>query len=249
MEILPLAPLGDVRSHLTDGEVELWLLDRQSLEPESAACFACLSADEQARRDRLVRPADQLRWALFHGALRRILAGYVGAGPAELLFERSENGKPRWIPSSGDATLEFNLSHSGDLMALACRHTGEIGVDVEMADPRTDIQALAARFFHPNEAAAILAGPEVAARALFFQWWTAREALLKCWGEGLTEHLAALDFSDWTAAAWAGIESPPGPFLLAWRFGAGESWSGTLVTASPVTRIRVRSAAKFHPAN
>jgi len=247
VESLPMGPFDERRPRLARDEVELWILDRAFLESERAACLACLSAEERARRDRLARPIDQLRWALFHGAVRRILAGYLGADPAALLFERSPKGKPRWTPSSGESTMEFNLSHSGDLMALACRRTGDIGVDVEVADRRTDVQALAARFFHPNEGAAMMAVPEGSARALFFQWWTAKEALLKCWGEGLTDHLTDLDFSDWTAAAWAGISSPAKSSLLAWRFGAGDVWTGTLVTASPVSRVRLRSVAKLHP--
>jgi len=243
VEIVPMVPLDEGWPRLARDEVELWILDRAFLESQRAACLACLSAGERARSDRLARPIDQLRWALFHGAVRRILAGYLGADPATLLFERSPKGKPRWASSSGESPMDFNLSHSGDLMALACRSTGDIGVDVEVTDHRTDVQALAARFFHPNEGAAMMAGPEGPARALFFQWWTAKEALLKCRGEGLTDHLDTLDFSDWTAAGWACIESPPRPPSLAWRFGAGEAWTGTLVTVAPVSRVKLRSAA------
>ena len=51
-----------------------------------------------------------------------------------------------------------------------------------------DVLAIARRFFSPNEAAAVERDP-----SLFFSIWTAKEAVVKAIGGGLTIHLASFE--------------------------------------------------------
>ena len=90
-----------------------------------------------------------------------------------------ERGRP-WLPG-----VSFSVSHSGSLGLIAIAE-GErrIGVDVERLRLDTDFRALAERFFHPEEAAAI--GDD---RAAFFRCWTRKEAVVKALGLGLAHPL------------------------------------------------------------
>ena len=98
-------------------------------------------------------------------------------GDVEILVD--EHGRP-WAPG-----VSFNVSHSGAIGLIAVAEGDRrVGVDVEQVRPDTDFRALAARFFHPDEARAI--GDR---RDAFFRCWTRKEAVVKALGRGLAHPL------------------------------------------------------------
>jgi 4'-phosphopantetheinyl transferase len=234
---------------LAEGTVDLWLLSRSNLCPHWDSLTALLSPDEQSRRDRFIQAEHRKRFALFHGALRQILGHYVGESPEDLRFERGPKGKPTLAGLSTGKNLMFNLSHSRDVMVLACAQAGSVGVDVEWIDAKTDVDGLSARFFHPNERA-VLAGLDPVTRSIrFFQWWTAKEALLKAQGEGLSDGLQAFDFSAWTGAAFVNVKTS-GFAGLGWRLGVQDAAIITLMVDPAPKRITLRTGlgGGFHSA-
>ena len=121
-----------------------------------------------------------------------------------------EHGRP-WSPG-----VSFNVSHSGTLGVIALAEGDRrIGVDVEQVRADTDVRALARRFFHPDEAAAI-----AGRRDAFFRCWTRKEAVVKALGRGLSHPLDsfAVDVDADGPAEVAGVggllvrslETPPG---------------------------------------
>jgi 4'-phosphopantetheinyl transferase len=141
---------------------------------------AVLSPEERTRADRFVAPIHRTRFVTAHAGMRRILSGYLGVDPAALAFEEGSHGKPRLTSHSG---LEFNLSHAQDVALLAVG-TVELGVDVEFIHPVND--AIAERFFAPDEIAALAALPEGDRLNGFFACWTRKEAFLKGVGTGIS---------------------------------------------------------------
>lgn len=240
---MPVRSVTDLWRHPPDDGLDVWAVSDTFLAPCQPELAACLSADERDRRDRLVRPEDQRRFELFHGALRRILASYLDADPASLNFVRGPAGKPALAAPHGPSELAFNLSHSGHVMALACGRRIRIGVDVEVPAVRTDVEAVAARFFHPREHALLATLADAPRRDLFHHWWTAKEAFLKTWGEGLSDVLAGLDFSAWTDQPAMELLQGGRVRALAWRFGRPGAWTGTLVVEPAADRIRWRPGA------
>src|SRR4051812_28027878 len=85
------------------------------------------------------------RGAAESAPVRRLLAGYAGLRSADLAFVRNEHGKPRLA----NATLEFNLSHSGDALLIALSKTHALGVDLEMPRRPRPVLELAGRYFDP----------------------------------------------------------------------------------------------------
>jgi len=127
-------------------------------------------------------------------AFARLLAVYAGDGAPAI--ERGEHGKPRF-PAPFD-TLGFNWSHSGDVALLAVGRGPagcEVGVDVETVRPRPRAVELARRFFAGTEAAELEALPDSARLARFLTLWTAKEAVLKAHGGGLSYGLHRVSFS------------------------------------------------------
>lgn len=136
------------------------------------------------------------RWSGGAGevAFASLLAAY--AGPGSPPIERGEHGKPHFPPPF-DA-LGFNWSHSGDVALLAAgRGPGsfEVGVDVETVRPRARALELSRRFFAPDETAMLEALPDVERLMGFLSLWTAKEAVLKAHGGGLSYGLHRVSFS------------------------------------------------------
>ncbi len=115
------------------------------------------------------------------GALRRVLAAYLGCEPQAVELREGEHGKPEL---GGGGPLRFNLSHSGAVTLIAVCAEREVGVDVELAKPRRNLVAIAERELG-SEAAAVRAAPEAERAAVFYRAWTRHEARLKCLGVGL----------------------------------------------------------------
>ncbi|WP_454728245.1 4'-phosphopantetheinyl transferase family protein [Cellulosimicrobium protaetiae] len=148
-------------------EVELWFVDttppladhdtRVDMGPFPAARWCStrgrdvlgagvLDAAERERAGRLASPADAARYVRAHVAAREILAARTGLPPAGVRWEVGRHGKPG--PVVGQ---RWNLSRSGDHALVALAET-DVGVDVQVRDPRVDVRRLAARFLAPEDA-------------------------------------------------------------------------------------------------
>ncbi|WP_248732178.1 4'-phosphopantetheinyl transferase superfamily protein [Pseudomonas sp. MWU13-2517] len=120
--------------------------------------------------------------------LYQVLAAYLEVPVDQVRIARTATGKP-WLPEH--AWLRFNLTHSGDLAAIALCREHEVGVDLEMVSGKVAVkQSIAQRFFHPEEQR-WLALDEADYLARFTQLWSLKEAWLKARGTGLTQSLAS----------------------------------------------------------
>jgi 4'-phosphopantetheinyl transferase len=138
-----------------------------------------LTIPERSRADRYRFPDDRRRSIVARAAARRLLSRYLGSDPPSLVFDEEEFGKP----FLRGREIEFNASHSGDLVALAFAKETAVGVDVERRRELTDALALAQRYFSAEELSVVerAADPGDA----FFAIWTAKEAIVKASGKGI----------------------------------------------------------------
>lgn len=154
-------------------------------------CFDVLSSEEQARASKFHFEQDQQAYIFYHGLQRKILASYIeNTHPSELVFSTGEHGKPFLENYLGDLKLSFNLSHTKQYAMLAVtNHLDDwcqLGVDIEQNTRVRDYIALAKRFFHPKEIEQLLLVPKDQQQALFFKFWTAKEAFVKAIGRGVS---------------------------------------------------------------
>lgn len=144
-------------------EVHVWRADLDARERRGADILAWPDADalpgpERERAARIVSAARRRRWAASRWALREVLASYLGGDPAKVELDAGHRGKPAL--ADPEASLRFNLSHSDELALIALARSREVGIDVERIGERP-----------PS----------------FYEEWTRREALGKCFGGGLAE--------------------------------------------------------------
>lgn len=175
-------------------EVHVWRIALEPPRTSLARLAARLSQDERRRAARFRFERDRRRFHAARGALRELLAGYLGEEPERLAFVEGLHGKPGLAISRGEE-LRFNLSHSGELALCAVSRRREVGVDVEQVRELPDAEALARRFFSDVETAALEALPEAQRLAAFFRCWTRKEAYLKAVGAGLLQPLDGFDVS------------------------------------------------------
>lgn len=170
---------------LEDGAIHVWQCSLDEADPCHDRLSAYLDAEERSRASRFVHERDRRRFVLAHGCLRVLLARYAGPSPAALSFGRSREGKPVLAREAGPPAIAFNLSHSHGRMLLAVSRHREVGADLELM--REDVEALklAERFYTRNEYAALTAQPSAQHTLCFFQYWVAKEAVLKGQGKGI----------------------------------------------------------------
>jgi 4'-phosphopantetheinyl transferase len=147
-----------------------------------------LSADERARRDRLLRPEDQQAFTVCRAALRQHLGERVGRDPATLIFGQNRYGKPHLH----DRVVCFNVSHSADRGLIAISDD-DVGVDIEHQRPLHDMMAVAKQSFSPQEQADLWRLPMPLRREGFFRCWSRKEAFIKAVGMGLSFPLDGFD--------------------------------------------------------
>lgn len=99
----------------------------------------------------------------------------------------------------GQPPLFLSISHSGDWVACAVA-SDPIGVDIEDLSRRRDFAALAQTVHSPAQCAALAAAPEAEHAAMFYAWWTLKEAWFKRQGLGLDlGRMRTLEYSDTSA--------------------------------------------------
>jgi 4'-phosphopantetheinyl transferase len=185
----------------------------------------------------------QTTWKADRGELpfTSLLAAY--AGPHAPAVARGEHGKPHFPGAFG--SLGFNWSHSGEraLFAIGRGQEGfQVGVDIERVRPRPRALELATRFFAPDETAGLVSLPEALRLRAFLRLWTAKEAVLKANGGGLSYGLHRVAFTMRDAATVpVAFEGEIGP-ASAWQIDAldmGDECLAAVAWRGSERRIRV----------
>jgi 4'-phosphopantetheinyl transferase len=170
------------------GLVRFWIVPVDVPPDTAAGCRDVLDDSERARAAALPSPRDRQRFTVAHGALRILVGRELKTRPAALAWAPGRNGKPELAPPwSG---LHTSLSHSGDMAAVAISTGRPVGVDIQHLVPGLDTVGLSARFFPPDEARYVAAGPGASARAdRFAHLWARKEAVVKAAGGRLWPNL------------------------------------------------------------
>lgn len=209
---------------------DLYLPDHR---PEIPLCRTLLNEEELDRAGKFIRQADQDRFVLCRGLLRRVLAGCLQGSPASLRFGRSAYGKP----FLEDGALEFNVSHSRDRLLIAVTSGRKVGVDIEFCRDGLNLCAIAGRWFSPEENSFFSSTEDPEKR--FFEIWAKKEAYVKALGAGIYR-----DLNSFTVPLETG---PSRPELSAdgnWFFQTLEIDSGyaaAVVSETPVRPVHIKN--------
>ncbi len=160
---------------LTDAEYDKWYL--------------LMNEDKQRRVDRFRFIDDKKRTVAGEMLARKAIAEWCRVIPESIIFDIKEHGKPY----AKDLPVEFNISHSGNMVVCAVDDK-PVGIDIELIRP-IDL-AIAKRICTKNELMYLFGHvpveedfactPNHEMLMRFFEIWTAKEAYGKCSGTGVS---------------------------------------------------------------
>jgi 4'-phosphopantetheinyl transferase len=177
-----------------EGEVHVWRTTLDWPEKSIAGLAPGLTADEQQRMHTFRFEQDRKRYLIGRGLLRKVLARYLKVAPHELCFDYTSFGKPHLAAGLAEP-LQFNVSHSGELLLIAVAEGRALGIDVEQVRTDIDAAAIAAHFFSANEQSALAKLAGTVQVNAFFDCWARKEAFIKAKGDGLSLPLDQFDVS------------------------------------------------------
>lgn len=165
--------------------------------------YALLTAEELARAARFAVRQPRNQFVGCRAALRWVLANALGCQPQGVDLYLQQWGKPalRWSSRSlhreegqiQPDSLQFNISHSGDLGLIALASSA-VGIDLESQNPRVHVSSLVNMVLSPMEMQAWRALPARDHSEQILRLWVCKESLLKALGLGIAECLQQIGF-------------------------------------------------------
>ena len=191
---------------------------------------------DQERAQRFRFPEDRERFVLGRILLARCLAANFALSSAQLLLEIDAKGRPFL---SSQPEIQFSITHTGDLVAVAAGRGCSVGIDIEQVRAR-HADLLRHVFDDTDRARFEQIAPEDRAQA-FFQAWTGKEAYLKATGTGLGGGLRGVHVP-LARQARAGAMDEEDPAQAEWRLQTLElptGYAGNVVWNDPARELAV----------
>ena len=152
-------------------------------------CMSLLGNIEQQSIVRTRKEKDKTEKILGWLMCRMEASLRYGVHPAEIRIDFHEKGKP-FFPDFPH--FKFNITHGGNIIAVAFCNDREVGIDVEANDRKVNL-LIAERHFTPAEAEFLQKTPEQQRPHAFLRLWTIKEAYLKMLGTGLSRPLDSFE--------------------------------------------------------
>lgn len=171
------------RSSLRDS-VHVWVWDGGGVSIRKMEDALHISERAYASRFRSAKARETFLRGRF--AVRTLLSHYLGQHRTSWIIATGKFGKPDVLMA--DRSLYFNLSHDEHCIVVALSAVGDVGVDVEAEPDSGAVAIIAEQHFSHLEREALNAGA-----LTFSQIWTAKEAVLKASGDGITSWLKEVE--------------------------------------------------------
>lgn len=178
-------------------QTEIYTLDIKKISrTEIDAAYFSMSSERRKKCDGFRFQSDKDLCVAADMLLRRVLSEKTGLPPEELVFSVSENGKPYLE----NVEYHFNVSHSGNMVAVAVNESCPVGIDVEKI--KSVSAGIARRVFSDSDRRfvfgnAVIHDGKIEDRDTlirFFKVWTYKEAFVKMTGEGICGNIKTLSY-------------------------------------------------------
>ncbi len=179
------------REHLDDA-ILVWMAHVSAARESLPFLEPCLDSHDLERAARFRMPEDRARFVLGRGLLRNFLGRYFQQTPESIELAYTARGRPI-LPQ--EETVQFSISHTHDLVAVALTAQAKVGIDLEHRHAAVDPDELAARIFSEKDLQAFQALAPHERLTAFLRAWTGKEAYLKARGEGIAEGLPEVSVS------------------------------------------------------
>ena len=176
-------------------EIHIWSAALDQPQGLMQSLANTLSVDEKTRADRFRFEHDRWRFIVGRGVLRVLLAHYLSVGPDRIQFCYHPNGKPFVANFLNKLGVHFNLSHSEGYALFGFTCGREIGVDIEYIQIISEMEEIANHLFSIQERRILQTLSDKEKNAVFYNFWTRKEAFAKAVGTGLGQAFDKIDVS------------------------------------------------------
>jgi len=151
-----------------------------------------LDARERERADRFRFAEDRARFVLGRALVRNLLGRCLDRPAKAIELTLADLNRPVF---DVDETIQFSITHTHDLVAVAATCNARVGIDLEFIQSTVDLVELAERILSEEDLATFEAFSPEEKLAAFFRVWTRKESYLKARGEGIAEGLRLVSVS------------------------------------------------------
>lgn len=169
---------------LLPGEIHIWCINWTGMNIFFTESWDLMTAQEKEQVKWYHYNDDKMRCAIGKIVTRLLLSQYLQVGNSKIEIYKKKYGKPYHKQIDGKKSVQFSISHSGEMVLVAFSYFENIGVDVEMIKDLPEFKRIAKNFFTKNEAMEI---EKQNTPNMFYRYWTAKEAYLKALGVGIAQ--------------------------------------------------------------
>ena len=232
---------------LTEESVHIWTWKQEVDRDALSHLEHELSQDEWRRVWRYSSNRVARQFIVRRGMLRRILGLYLKLPPRQVKLFYNDHGKPL-LTANSSPPLQFNLSDSGAIVALAVGSGHPLGIDIEQLRPLPDRFVLAESHLTVPELEQFLRSDFSNHNIVFFRSWTRREAISKAEGGGLGQVAAPFLLRESEGHSSPATRYASFPRLQNTRLHdltLPDGWVGTLATHRKIGEIEYIDCAAF----
>ncbi|WP_440964809.1 4'-phosphopantetheinyl transferase family protein [Massilia sp. GER05] len=192
----PVEPGSLTTLTLDPGQIDIWIgmVDETIESGVAKQLVRVLSEEERRQQARFLFEKDQRRYLVTRALVRYVLSRYVPLAPEQWRFGAAPHGRPFILNDVPQAKrLNFNISHSGQVVLMALTRDGQLGIDVEETGHNV-AQTVADHYFAAREIRQLRAASPAEHAHRFLEFWTLKESYIKARGMGLSIPLQKFGF-------------------------------------------------------
>lgn len=173
--------------------VLIYVMDMNYFSDSIALLWQHLDYDEQEKAIRYYKPIDKERYIISRGVLRYLLGFFMKSTPKTIMFAYNKFGKP-FVKNH---SIQFNLSHSKNLIIYAFNSKQSVGVDLEFCCKKIDSYSLSNILMTEKELHRFKRLNSIQDKVhLFYKLWTKKESIVKFMGHGLHYPINRIETSE-----------------------------------------------------
>jgi len=182
---------------IATNEVHLWFAHDASITDTSllSRYQKLLSAEEQVQQKKFHFAQNRNQYLVTRALVRTVLCRYLpGIYPEQLVFIKNHYGKPSLDNTLLPILIEFNISHTNNMIVLAVTHGMQVGVDAEYYLRNNNVSSIVNSYFSQTEIQEYNSLEPHLQLERFFELWTLKEAYIKARGIGLSLPLDKISY-------------------------------------------------------
>ena len=228
--------LDQLEFNKDSNKVFVFTVNLTSYKQNISQFWECLSVEEKRQAKKYYTRYLTDQYIISHGILRCILGYYTKQHPKDIEFIHNKYGKP-FLKNNN---IQFNMSHSHDIVSYIVALNYKVGIDIELQDDNLDVQELSNLVFTPTECEFFTALETKAKFEFFYNLWTKKESLIKANGQGLSYPINTIEAMTLSSGEKIFLDNEDNTFTQVWYcfpLEVAPNYSGVVAIENKIDKI------------